>query len=81
MNPERAHYEFTLPPLCYDFDALEPYIDTETVYLHHNKHFQTYTDNLNAVLKKYPRLWRYSIDGAFDPAKAFAKGRPDKADK
>ncbi|HIV03186.1 MAG TPA: superoxide dismutase [Candidatus Aphodoplasma excrementigallinarum] len=62
MNMERAHYEFTLPPLCYDFDALEPYIDTETVYLHHNKHFQTYTDNLNAVLKKYPRLWRYSIE-------------------
>ena len=50
MNMERAHYEFTLPPLCYDFDALEPYIDTETVYLHHNKLFQTYTDNLNAVL-------------------------------
>lgn len=61
MNAETAYYEFTLPPLCYNFDALEPYIDTETVYLHHNKHFQTYTDNLNAVLKKYPKLWRYSL--------------------
>lgn len=37
----------TLPPLPYPYDALEPYIDTETMRLHHDKHHQTYVDGLN----------------------------------
>lgn len=37
----------TLPPLPYSYDALEPYIDTETVRLHHDKHHQAYVDGLN----------------------------------
>ena len=49
MRAMKPHYEFTLPPLCYDYDALEPHIDAETVYLHHDKHFKAYTDNLIAV--------------------------------
>jgi Fe-Mn family superoxide dismutase len=47
---------FELPPLPYGYDALEPFIDVETMQIHHDKHHQTYTDKLNAVLEKYPDL-------------------------
>ena len=46
----------TLPNLPYSFDALEPYIDTETMKIHHGKHHQTYIDKLNMALEKYPEL-------------------------
>jgi superoxide dismutase, Fe-Mn family len=42
----------TLPPLPYGYDALEPYIDQETMRLHHDKHHQTYVDGLNNAEKK-----------------------------
>ncbi|MBN1779117.1 MAG: superoxide dismutase [Candidatus Buchananbacteria bacterium] len=45
-----------LAPLPYAYDALEPYIDAETMKVHHDKHHQAYTDNMNAVLEKYPDL-------------------------
>ena len=41
-------------PLPYTFDALEPYIDTETMKLHHDRHLQTYIDNLNQTLVCHP---------------------------
>ncbi|MBI4136173.1 MAG: superoxide dismutase [Candidatus Vogelbacteria bacterium] len=44
----------TLPPLPYPYDALEPYIDAETMRLHHGKHHQGYVDKLNAALDKFP---------------------------
>ena len=47
---------FELPPLPYGYDALEPYIDVETMRIHHDKHHQAYTDKLNAALEKYPDL-------------------------
>ena len=40
----------TLPPLPYAFDALEPYIDAQTMQIHHDKHHQAYIDKLNAAL-------------------------------
>lgn len=46
----------TLPDLNYAYDALEPYIDTQTMRIHHTKHHQAYIDKLNAALKKYPEL-------------------------
>ena len=41
---------FELPPLPYDYAALEPYIDEQTMHLHHDKHHQTYVDKANAAL-------------------------------
>jgi len=43
--------EYTLPNLPYAYDALEPYIDKQTVTLHHDKHHQAYVNGLNATLK------------------------------
>lgn len=41
---------FTLPPLPYAYEALEPHIDTETMKIHHDKHHQAYVDNLNKAI-------------------------------
>ncbi len=41
---------FTLPPLPYAYNALEPHIDKETMTIHHDKHHQGYTDKLNAAI-------------------------------
>ncbi|TWS95470.1 MULTISPECIES: superoxide dismutase [unclassified Streptococcus] len=45
-----------LPDLPYAYDALEPYIDAETMTLHHDKHHATYVANVNAALEKYPEI-------------------------
>jgi superoxide dismutase, Fe-Mn family len=42
---------FEVPPLPYDYDALEPHIDEETMHLHHDKHHQAYVDKANAALE------------------------------
>ncbi|WP_448685534.1 superoxide dismutase [Achromobacter xylosoxidans] len=42
---------YTLPPLPYAYDALEPHIDALTMEIHHSKHHQTYVNNLNAALE------------------------------
>jgi Fe-Mn family superoxide dismutase len=44
----------TLPALPYDFGALEPHIDAQTMQIHHDKHHQAYVNNLNAALDKHP---------------------------
>jgi Fe-Mn family superoxide dismutase len=53
---------FTLPPLPYDFAALEPHIDAKTMEIHHGKHHQTYVNNLNAAIEKAPELASKSLD-------------------
>jgi Fe-Mn family superoxide dismutase len=42
---------YTLPPLAYAYDALEPHIDAQTMEIHHTKHHQAYINNLNAALE------------------------------
>ncbi|GAB4395642.1 MAG: superoxide dismutase [Microscillaceae bacterium] len=49
-RPTRTTNEFTLPPLDYDFEALEPAIDTLTMQIHHGKHHAGYVNNLNKAL-------------------------------
>ena len=53
---------FTLPPLPYAFDALEPHIDAQTMQIHHGKHHQAYVNNLNAAIEKAPELAGKSLD-------------------
>ena len=45
-----------LPPLPYDYTALEPIIDEKTMHLHHDMHHAAYVKNLNAALDKHPEL-------------------------
>ncbi|MEN8242853.1 MAG: superoxide dismutase [Chloroflexota bacterium] len=47
---------FELPKLPYAYEALEPHIDARTMEIHHSKHHQGYTNNLNAALEKHPEL-------------------------
>jgi superoxide dismutase, Fe-Mn family len=47
---------FTLPPLPYDFNSLEPTIDAQTMELHHDKHHGTYVKNLNAAVKDHSQV-------------------------
>ena len=51
-----------LPALPYAHDALEPFIDTMTMQIHHGKHHATYVTNLNAALEQYPDLQKHSVD-------------------
>jgi len=53
---------YTLPKLPYAYDALEPYIDRQTMEIHHTKHHQAYINNLNAALEKYPALQEKTLD-------------------
>jgi len=53
---------FTLPPLPYPYDALEPNIDAKTMEIHHTKHHQAYVNNLNAAIEKAPELAGKSLD-------------------
>lgn len=54
--------KFTLPELPYAYDALEPYIDAETMKIHHTKHHQTYVDKLNAALEGEDTLLEKSLE-------------------
>ena len=48
--------KYELPALGYDFAALEPHIDAQTMQIHHGKHHQAYVNNLNAALDKHPEV-------------------------
>ncbi len=53
---------YELAPLPYDYAALEPFIDSETMKLHHDKHHQAYINNVNGALANYPDLAAKSVD-------------------
>jgi superoxide dismutase, Fe-Mn family len=51
-----------VPPLPYDYNALEPHIDEQTMRIHHDKHHAAYVNNLNAALEKHPDLQQKTVD-------------------
>jgi Fe-Mn family superoxide dismutase len=53
---------FTLPPLPYAYDALEPYIDAQTMHIHHDKHHAAYVANLNKAIAEFPDLGQKSVE-------------------
>ncbi len=55
-------YKFILPQLPYEYSALEPYIDEETMYIHHDKHFKKYVDELNKSVSKYKKLYNWTLE-------------------
>lgn len=59
---ENNYYPFVNQPLPYDYSALEPFIDEKTMHLHHDRHLQTYIDNLNGILEKEPKLQKLSLE-------------------
>lgn len=58
----QQYYRFENPPLPYSYKAMEPYIDIQTMYLHHDKHLQTYVDNLNKTLQDYTFLHNFTLE-------------------
>lgn len=55
-------YPFSLQPLPYDYDALEPYIAGKIMELHHDRHLRAYVNQLNAALKPHPELQRMRLE-------------------
>ena len=53
---------FSLPQLPYAYDALEPYIDAQTMQIHHDKHHQAYVDNLNRAVAGDASLAKMSVE-------------------
>ena len=53
---------FTLPPLPYDYTALEPHIDEQTMRIHHDKHHAAYVNNLNAALEPHADLQKKPVE-------------------
>src|SRR5258706_12097488 len=60
---EKAFMAFELPLLPYGYDVLEPYIDTQTMQLHHYKYHANYVNNLNNLLASNSQLASLSIEG------------------
>lgn len=60
--PSAKGTPFTLPPLPYAADALEPYIDKQTMEIHHDKHHGGYVNNLNKALESAPQLAGKSLE-------------------
>lgn len=54
--------KFETPDLPYAYDALEPYIDKETMTIHHDKHHVAYTTNFNKALESHPELFEKSAE-------------------
>jgi len=52
----------SVPLLQYDYNALEPHIDEQTMKIHHDKHHAAYVNNLNAAIEKHPELQSKSVE-------------------
>ena len=62
LRRRRTHGASNFRKLPYDFAALEPHIDAQTMQIHHGKHHQAYVTNLNAALEKHPELQSKSVE-------------------
>ena len=58
---EQTFKPFEEKKLKYNYESLEPYIDKETMILHHDKHYKSYLDKLNNAIKSHPELYSYSV--------------------
>ncbi len=56
------HYPFSLVPLPYDYNAMEPYIDELTMKIHHDRHLKTYVDNLNKALENQKDFQNWTLE-------------------
>ena len=65
-----------VPPLPYDYTALEPHIDEQTMRIHHDKHHAAYVTNLNAALEKHPELQQKSVEDLIRGINTRARGHP-----
>jgi Fe-Mn family superoxide dismutase len=70
---------YSLPSLPFPYDALEPAIDEQTMRIHHGKHHQAYTDNLNAALEKNPSVAETPIEELLRTLHTLPIGDADKA--
>ena len=68
----------TLPKLNFSYQDLEPYIDAQTMEVHYTKHHQTYVDNLNAVLAKYPQYADSKLEELMIKLESLKMPEPDK---
>ncbi|MBQ3513769.1 MAG: superoxide dismutase [Lachnospiraceae bacterium] len=59
---KKQHYPFELQKLPYSYDALIPFLNEETLYIHHEKHQKNYVDQLNKALKDYPEYHQLSLE-------------------
>ena len=67
VAPQAAHHAsapaaFELPPLPYAYDALTPYVDEQTMIIHHDRHHAGYVKNLNKAIAKHPELADKSLE-------------------
>ncbi len=65
---------FTLPPLPYAFDALEPHIDAQTMQIHHDKHHQAYITNLNKAVAGQPDWEKKTVEELLRDLRAVPEG-------
>lgn len=65
---------FTLPPLPYEYNALEPHIDEQTMRIHHDKHHNAYVTNLNAALEQHGALQNKSVEELLSDIDAVPEG-------
>lgn len=68
---------YKLKELPYEYDALEPYIDTHTLGLHYNKHQKKYLDNLNRLLQKNNYSFSYSLEELSRHINEFSKDKEE----
>ncbi|MGN0441128.1 MAG: superoxide dismutase, partial [Acutalibacteraceae bacterium] len=55
-------YPFVNTPLCYPYNALEPYIDEKTMIIHHDRHLQAYIDKLNSLMSECRQIRKLSLN-------------------